>query len=135
MNLILENCRIIDPSQRIDTKGNVVIEEGLIKGLPTKISGQKYKYHKKIDCGGKIVCPGLIDLHVHLREPGYEHKETIKTGCEAAAAGGFTTIVCMPNTNPINDNASVTEFILFKARTEGIVNVLPIGAITIAEQG
>lgn len=135
MSLILENCRIIDPSQNINTKGNIVIEQGVIKGFPKKITGSKYKDYKKINCSGKIACPGLIDLHVHLREPGYEHKETIKSGCEAAAAGGFTTIVCMPNTNPINDNASVTEFILYKARTEGLVNVLPVGAITIGEHG
>lgn len=135
MNLILENGTIIDPSQNINKKGNVLIEEGRIKGFHNKITESKYKGFKKIDCKGKIISPGLIDLHVHLREPGFEHKETIKTGCEAAAAGGFTTIVCMPNTNPVNDNASVTEFILYKARTEGIVNVLPIGAITIGEQG
>ncbi len=135
MNLILENAKIIDPSQYINKKGNVLIEEGKIKGFPNKISESRYKDYKRIDCKGKVVSPGLIDLHVHLREPGYEYKETIKTGSEAAAAGGFTTIVCMPNTNPINDNASVTEFILYKARTEGVVNVLPIGAITIGEEG
>ncbi|HSC33849.1 MAG TPA: dihydroorotase, partial [Thermodesulfobacteriota bacterium] len=90
---------------------------------------------KVIDAGGKIVAPGLVDLHVHLREPGYEHKETIRTGCESAAAGGFTSIVCMPNTNPINDNASVTEYIMLKARTEGVVNVYPLGAITKGENG
>jgi len=135
LNLLLENAKIIDPSQDLNKKGNVAIEEGKIKGFPKKISESGYKDYKRIDCTGKIVSPGLIDLHVHLREPGYEYKETIKTGTEAAAAGGFTTIVCMPNTNPINDNASVTEFILYKARTEGVVNVLPIGAITIAEEG
>ena len=135
MNLLLENAKIIDPSQDLNKKGNVLIEEGKIKGFPKKISKSGYKDYKRIECKGKIVSPGFIDLHVHLREPGYEYKETIKTGCEAAAAGGFTTIVCMPNTNPINDNASVTEFILYKARTEGVVNVLPIGAITIAEEG
>ena len=112
MNLLLENAKIIDPSQDLNKKGNVAIEEGKIKGFPKKISDSRYKHYKRIDCTGKIVSPGLIDLHVHLREPGYEYKETIKTGTEAAAAGGFTTIVCMPNTNPINDNASVTEFIL-----------------------
>ncbi|NIS74161.1 MAG: amidohydrolase family protein, partial [Deltaproteobacteria bacterium] len=91
--------------------------------------------HEVIDAEGKIVSPGLVDIHVHLREPGYEHKETIRTGCESAAAGGFTSIVCMPNTNPVNDNASVTEYIMLKARTEGIVNVFPIGAITKDEKG
>jgi len=117
LNIILENGQIVDPSQNINKKGNVLIEEGKIKGFAKKISESSYKDYKRIDCTGKIISPGLIDLHVHLREPGYEYKETIKTGSEAAAAGGFTTIVCMPNTNPINDNASVTEFILYKART------------------
>lgn len=135
MNLILHNGNIIDPFQDINLKGDLIIENGKIKEITTKKSKTKNAGYEIIDCSGKIVSPGLIDLHVHLREPGFEYKETIKTGCEAAAAGGFTTIVCMPNTNPVNDNASVTEFILFKARTEGIVNVHPIGAITIGEKG
>jgi len=83
-----------------------------------------------IDAAGLIVCPGLIDMHTHLREPGYEYKETIKTGTMAAAAGGFTSIACMANTNPVNDNASVTRYILKKAAEEGVVNVFPVGAIS-----
>jgi len=83
-----------------------------------------------IDARGYIVVPGLIDIHTHLREPGYEYKESIKTGSLAAAAGGFTSIACMPNTYPTNDNASVTRYILTKASTEGLVNIYPIGAIT-----
>jgi len=82
-----------------------------------------------------MVVPGLIDMHVHLREPGHEYKETIKTGCQAAASGGFTSIACMPNTNPVNDNQSVTEYILDRAKREGCVNVFPIGAITKGLQG
>lgn len=136
MSILIKGGRIIDPSQGIDGKGNVLIENGKIKSYPK--TTKKYENDldvKVIDAKGNIVSPGLVDIHVHLREPGFEHKETIRTGCESAAAGGFTSIVCMPNTNPVNDNASVTEYILLKARTEGIVNVFPIGAITKGELG
>lgn len=131
MKTIIKTGRIIDPSQDIDMTGNILIENGTVSAYisdTTKIG--KEKGVKVIDAKGKIVAPGFIDMHVHLREPGFEYKETIKTGCEAAAAGGFTSLVCMPNTNPVNDNAAVTEYILLKARTEGIVNVFPVGAIT-----
>ncbi len=134
--MLIKGGRIIDPSRNIDTEGNILIEKGKIKSFPKDT--KKYENDPKvqvIDAGGKVVSPGFVDIHVHLREPGYEHKETIRTGCESAAAGGFTSIVCMPNTNPVNDNASVTEYILLKARTEGIVNVFPIGAITKGEMG
>jgi dihydroorotase len=136
VSILIKGGRIIDPSQGIDAVSNVLIENGKIKSYPktTKKIEQDERV-KVIDAKGKIVCPGLVDIHVHLREPGFEHKETIRTGCESAAAGGFTTIVCMPNTNPVNDNASVTEYILLKARTEGKVNVFPIGAITKGEMG
>lgn len=134
MSILLKNGRLIDPSQNIDYKAHLLIQNGKIKSI-TKSEPKINESVRVIDCSRKIVSPGFIDMHVHLREPGYEYKETIKTGCEAAAAGGFTTIVCMPNTKPVNDNASVTEYILYKARTQGIVNVLPIGAITIDEKG
>lgn len=136
MSILIKGGRIIDPSQGIDQKCNVLIENGKIKSFPK--SAKKYEDDKKvkvINAKGKVVSPGFVDIHVHLREPGFEHKETISTGCRSAAAGGFTSIVCMPNTNPVNDNASVTEYILLKARTEGIVNVFPIGAITKGEMG
>ena len=83
-----------------------------------------------VDASGKIVCPGFIDMHVHLREPGYEYKETVATGTRAAAAGGFTAVCCMANTNPVNDNGAVTDYILAKAKVEGVVRVYPIGAVT-----
>ncbi len=133
MNLLIKNGRVIDPSQNLDKVADVYVEEGKIKEISKKIKVNKKV--KTIDASNKIVAPGFVDIHVHLREPGYEYKETIKSGCQAAAAGGFTSIVCMPNSNPINDNASVTEYILLKARTEGIVNVFPIGAITKDEKG
>lgn len=136
MSILIKGGRIIDPSRNLDKVGNILIEKGTIKSYPEDIKKlEKDSAVKVIDAGGKIVAPGLVDLHVHLREPGYEHKETIRTGCESAAAGGFTSIVCMPNTNPINDNASVTEYIMLKARTEGLVNVYPLGAITKGENG
>jgi len=136
VSILIKGGRIIDPSQGIDAVSNVLIENGKIKSYPkTTKKVEQDERIKVIDAKGKIVCPGLVDIHVHLREPGFEHKETIRTGCESAAAGGFTTIVCMPNTNPVNDNASVTEYILLKARTEGKVNVFPIGAITKGEMG
>jgi dihydroorotase len=136
MSILIKGGRIIDPSRNFDKVGNILIEKGTVKSYPDDIKKlEKHSDVKVIDAAGKIVCPGLVDLHVHLREPGYEHKETIRTGCESAAAGGFTSIVCMPNTNPINDNASVTEYIMLKARTEGVVNVFPLGAITKGENG
>jgi len=136
MSILIKGGRIIDPSRNFDKVGNILIEKGTIKSYPEDIKKlEKDSAIKVIEAGGKIVAPGLVDLHVHLREPGYEHKETIRTGCESAAAGGFTSIVCMPNTNPINDNASVTEYIMLKARTEGVVNVYPLGAITKGENG
>jgi len=134
LNILLKNGTVIDPSQGICGKLDVLIKDGYVQTIKKTIPNIP-RGCSNIDCENMYISPGFIDLHVHLREPGYEHKETIKTGCNAAAAGGFTTIVCMPNTKPVNDNASVTEFILYKARTEGIVNVLPIGAITIDEKG
>ncbi len=136
MKTLIKNGKVIDPSQKIEKKMNILIDGNLIKEYPGNIKElEKRKDLKVIDASKLVVVPGLIDIHVHLREPGYEHKETIRTGTLSAAAGGFTSIACMPNTDPINDNASVTDYILLKARTEGIVNVLPIGAITKSEEG
>lgn len=136
MKILIKGGRIIDPSQDLDKITNIYIEDGVVKELPLKVQAIRRKKEVKIiDAKNLVVAPGLIDMHVHLREPGFEHKETIRTGTLSAAAGGFTSIACMPNTNPINDNASVTEYILLKARTEGAVNVFPIGAITKGEKG
>src|SRR5438034_6483359 len=88
-----------------------------------------------LDARGKIVCPGFIDIHVHLREPGHEYKETVATGTRAAAAGGFTAVACMANTSPVNDNRSVTDYIRAKAREDGAVRVYPIGAVTRGHRG
>jgi dihydroorotase len=142
MKILIKNGHLIDPLQKIDGIGDIVIEKGKIKEVHTKRKELRAKSKelskssvKTIDAKGCIVMPGLIDMHVHLREPGFEYKETIKTGTEAAVHGGFTTVCCMPNTHPIHDNASVTEFIIRRAAEEGSCTVLPIGAITKGQKG
>jgi len=125
--LIIRNGRVIDPASGLDAIRDVLIEDGKIAsiGEKTHVTGAE-----KFDATGLIVTPGFIDMHVHLREPGFEHAETIESGSRAAAAGGFTTICCMPNTSPVNDNATVTSYIKERAERQAMVNVLPIGAIT-----
>ncbi|HYL38922.1 MAG TPA: dihydroorotase [Bryobacteraceae bacterium] len=125
--LVIRNGRVIDPASKLDAIADVLIEEGRIAAVGEKlqVSGAE-----RFDASGLVVAPGFIDMHVHLREPGFEYAETIETGARAAAAGGFTTICCMPNTSPVNDNATVTSYIIERAARHAIVNVLPIGAIT-----
>ncbi len=137
LNLIIRNGHVIDPSQGIDGKGDLLVEEGKIKEISRDSrSGVKDESrYEIIDAGGLYVLPGLVDMHVHLREPGYEYKETIKTGTMAAVKGGFTSVCCMPNTKPVNDNETVTEFILRKAYAEGACYVYTIGAITKGQKG
>jgi dihydroorotase len=139
MMLVIENGRVIDPAQGVDGIFDLLVDQGKIiqlkpreKDRTRKGSGRKNSSNDLMvfDATGMLVIPGLIDIHTHLRVPGHEYKETIKTGCQAAAHGGFTSIACLANTNPVNDNQSVTEYILKKARNEGCVNVFPIGAIT-----
>lgn len=134
-SLLIKNGHIIDPSQGIDGIGDILIEDGKIKEVRLKAKGSRLNAGEVIDAAGLFVLPGLVDMHVHLREPGFEHKETIKTGTEAAVKGGFTSVCCMPNTNPVNDNRTVTEFILRKAYAEGSCYVYPIGAITKGQKG
>jgi dihydroorotase len=132
-NLLIKSGRIIDPMQGIDKTADLLIKEGAIDSIEENIDTQEGT--DLINAQGKIVSPGFIDLHCHLREPGYEHKETIATGTAAAAKGGFTTICAMPNTNPVADNQAVIDFVLKKARDEGTIRVLPIGAITKGSMG
>ena len=131
--LLIKNGRVIDPASGHDAIGDVWIEEGCVRavGPDLEVSGVSEFF----DATGLVVAPGFIDMHVHLREPGFEHAETIETGSRAAAAGGFTSICPMPNTAPVNDNATVTSYIIEKARRHAIVNVFPIGAITKGSQG
>ena len=127
-NLIIKNGWVIDPLLDFEGKRDVYITQGKIADKPAKTA-------KVIDATGKIVCPGFIDLHVHLREPGQEEKETIYTGSQAAAKGGFTSICCMPNTSPPIDNASDVEYICNRAKENKLVNVFPIAAITMGRKG
>ncbi len=132
MTIVIKNGRVIDPANGLDGPKDLLIYKGRIKALesPGNISFNAGEKPSVIDAKGCIVCPGLIDMHVHFREPGFEYKETITSGCQSAAAGGFTSVAVMPNTNPVNDTRAVTEHILSLARTEGIINVYPIAAIT-----
>lgn len=129
MRILIKGGRVIDPANRIDAQKDIYIEEGVIKkvGLAIKINKPNVR---TIDARGKVVTPGLIDMHTHLREPGREDEETIASGTRAACKGGFTSVCCMPNTQPVTDNQAQVELILSKAQKEGWVNVYPIGAIT-----
>jgi dihydroorotase len=132
--LLLKNGRVIDPANGIDQIRDVLIVDGRIRALgqPGSLAGHDGLVY---DVTGKWVVPGLIDMHVHLREPGQEYKETIETGTRAAAAGGFTAVACMPNTKPVNDNQTVTVFILAKAAEAGLARVYPVGAISSGSNG
>ncbi len=126
--LLLSNGRIIDPSSGTDQHGDCLVLDGKIAEIGTVT--EKPENCQMIDMKGLWIVPGLIDMHVHLREPGEEYKETIKSGTRAAAAGGFTSVACMPNTRPVNDSASVTRFILERAQTAGFARVWPVASIT-----
>jgi len=128
MTILIKNGYVVDPSQNIDGIRDVLIKGRKIEGLYPK--GKAPEAEKVIDASKCLVIPGLVDIHTHLREPGFEYKETIQTGTQSAVRGGFTTVCCMPNTNPVNDSVAVTELILDKAKKEGSCTVHPIGAIT-----
>ncbi len=130
MKLVIRGGRVIDPASNLDAIKDVYIDQGEIVAVESAGAGGLAPDCREILAEGKLVVPGLIDMHTHLREPGYEYKETIATGCQAAARGGFTSIACMANTDPVNDNRAVTEYILRQARLAGGVNVFPIGAIS-----
>src|SRR3989442_14097143 len=122
----ITNGHIIDPASGVDRVGDVYIAGGKIAKIDLDATLRKHPHDLDvIDASGLVVCPGLIDIHVHLREPGQSAKETIASGARAAAAGGFTTIVCMPNTSPSVDSPSVVSWIKEKAASEGCVNVFP----------
>jgi dihydroorotase len=131
-SLLIRGGRVIDPSQRLDTRADVLVENGRITQIA---DGIKAKTAEVFDATGCIVTPGFIDIHTHLREPGREDKETIATGAQAAAAGGFTAVCAMPNTTPVNDSASITRFMVETAKRDAIVRVYPIGAITRGSKG
>jgi dihydroorotase len=130
--LLLKGGRVLDPSRSVDATLDVLVAEGRVAEVGARL---KTKGATVVDVAGLLVCPGFIDLHTHLREPGREDKETIATGTRAAAAGGFTAVCAMPNTQPVNDQAGITRSILERARQEGLVRVYPIGAITMGSLG
>ncbi len=136
MKILITGGQVVDPG-RWSGVADVLIEEGKIGAVEPNLRQklQEGNALKIIDAKGLLVCPGFVDLHVHFREPGFEHKETIATGSAAAVAGGFTSVCCMPNTQPVNDSRSVTEFILAQASAAGKARVFPIGAITKGSQG
>jgi len=125
--LLIKNGRVIDPASASDRQADILLQDGVIAAVG---AGLEAGGAEVFDARGLVVAPGFIDMHVHLREPGIEHAETIETGARAAAAGGFTSICCMPNTLPVNDNATVTSYIIERARQFAVTNVFPIGAIT-----
>ena len=131
--ILIKGGRIIDPDRGIDKIDDLIIENGVFKDAQAVAKPEKGG--QTINADGMVVTPGFIDLHCHLREPGFEHKETIATGTLAAAKGGFTTVCAMPNTNPVTDSRSVVDFVIEKGRSEGIVRVLSIGAVTKGSQG
>lgn len=134
MKLLIANGYVIDPSQGVNAGKNVLVEDGRVAGLIDR--GERVPEHTEVlDATGLVVAPGFIDLHVHLREPGQEYKETIATGVAAAVAGGWTSVCAMPNTQPVNDNAAVTRFIIEQGRRANLANVFPLGSITKGSDG
>ena len=132
MTILIRGGQVIDPG-RLNAVADVLLEGGKIAAVGRNLTAPRGA--TIIDAKGRLVLPGFVDLHVHFREPGFEYKETIQSGAAAAVAGGFTTVCCMPNTNPVNDNQAITEFMLDRAREAGLANVLPIGAITKGSEG
>jgi dihydroorotase len=128
VNLLVKGGRLVDPANGLDATLDCLILDGKVVEVGRGLEAPEGT--SVVDARGKAVAPGFIDMHVHLREPGYEYKETIATGTRAAARGGFTRVACMANTDPVNDNRAVTDYILAKARDEGSVRVHPIGAVT-----
>jgi dihydroorotase len=144
MRLLIKNARVVDPASKTDALLDVLVEGGKIQeirkgipeheaGLPSPektAKGPGHSGEEVINAQGKVLVPGLIDMHCHLREPGFEYKETIESGSRAGAAGGYTSLACMANTLPVNDNRAVTEYILRQAREKALTNIYPIGAVT-----
>ena len=144
MIILFKNARVVDPGGGIDSEMDVLVEEGKVKAMERGIPESKAEggsgpgdarspspaRGEVIDCTGKVLVPGLIDMHCHLREPGFEYKETIESGSMAGAAGGYTSLACMANTQPVNDNRAVTEYILRQSQERAWTHVFPVGAVT-----
>jgi len=133
MSLLIKNGRIIDPANKVDCISDLLIEKGKVAKIESQIKLQDVT--KVIEAKDKIVIPGLIDMHTHLRQPGRDDEETILSGSRAAVKGGFTTILCMANTSPVIDNASVVRWIIKEAESVGLLNIIPVGAVTKGLEG
>ena len=131
--LLIRNGRVVDPSQGIDQGMDLLLENGVVAAIGERLDPPART--KMFDAAGLVVAPGFIDLHTHLREPGFEHKETIESGCRAAVAGGFTALCCMPDTDPVNDDPAVTAFIVKRAEQIGLAKVYPVGAASVGLKG
>ena len=134
MRIVIQGGTVIDPANALEAEQDVCIEDGVIREVGQPKSFEEAEA-ERINATGCIVSPGLIDMHVHLREPGFEYKETVLTGTQAAVAGGFTSVACMANTSPVNDNGAVTRFITEQARMAKLARVFPIGALSKGLQG
>jgi dihydroorotase len=134
MRLVIENGRLVDPARDLDRAGDLLIEDGRVTavGRPGEFAAAEAE---RLDAGGLVVAPGFFDIHVHLREPGTEEAETIRTGGEAAVAGGFTAVAAMPNTKPVIDNASLVQFVVSEGARNSPARIFPIGAITVGQAG
>ena len=132
MRTIIRGGRVLDPASSTDGIRDILVEDGIIKEVAEHISADA---ENVIEAEGLYVMPGLIDLHVHFREPGFEHKETIRTGARAAARGGFTTVCVMPNTKPVVDSVEMVKYVIDKAKEVTDIHVLPIAAITAGQDG
>jgi dihydroorotase len=132
VRLLLQGGRLIDPATRADAISDVLVDDGRVAEVGP---GLEAAGAEVVDCDGLVVCPGLVDLHVHLREPGREDAETIETGSRAAALGGYTAVCPMPNTDPVADNAGVVEMVAARGREVGLVDVFPVGAVTLGQRG
>ncbi|MEJ2183922.1 MAG: dihydroorotase [Nitrospirota bacterium] len=135
MKLLVRGGHVVDPSQGMDGPADVLVENGRVLKVAPRLEEPRGNGDRVLEAQGMYVLPGLVDMHTHLREPGFEHKETIETGTGAAIRGGFTSVCPMPNTLPVHDNAGITEYILQKAQTEGACSVFPIGAVTKGQKG
>ncbi|MEQ1857533.1 MAG: amidohydrolase family protein, partial [Longimicrobiales bacterium] len=132
-SLLLRGGRVVDPSQKLDAKRDVLLVDGKVARVRAKIDAPGNA--RVLDCSGLVVTPGLIDVHVHLREPGEEHKETIATGAASAAAGGFTAVCAMPNTDPPIDDPAAVGFVAAEGRRAGSARVYPVGCISAGREG
>ncbi|ETR71049.1 MAG: dihydroorotase [Candidatus Magnetoglobus multicellularis str. Araruama] len=140
MRILIENGTVVDPGQSLEAIRSVYIDGNIIAGVLepdelTNVPFPKSEADLVYDAQGKMICPGLIDMHVHFRDPGQEYKETIETGCKAAAQGGFTDVCCMPNTTPVNDQPEITRYMIEKARSLGGTRVHPVAAISPGSAG